>query len=198
MSLTAALTALAADAGKLILIAKERIAVPPGELKNALYKLGKSNLGKVVATYMRNLSHLPGLPHQLVQLSRALHLPGMRRGLLGELSTALRLEKLGTTVFDIGRNVYLNGVKFTDIDVMTLNGSVIEVRDWASKLSVGDLRNKVERLVTLRDSGVLVDGVLVERLYIYAPGGLSKGALKLCESKGIKVLTSASELAEVI
>jgi len=147
--------------------------------------------------YQRRLKHLPGLGRQLSTLKKVQDVPRLRRGVLGELNTAVRLQTFGTKVLDLGRQVYLDGRKFTDLDIVTARGSVIEVRDWASQMSASDVRDKVSRMATLRDIGKEVDGVKIKQLYVYAPGGLSEAAREIASANGVEVLLSIQDLRKV-
>lgn len=179
-----------------------RMAVPApkpltGGLDAAMTRIAGSRYQKTVEIGQRTIGHLPSFGRQIDSLSRNLTNPRSRRGTLGELNTAIRLEKGGTKVLDVGRNVYLDGKKFTDIDVMTRRGSAVEVRDWSSKLSISDIRDKADRLSQLRAHGVEVDGVVVRRLFVYAPGGMTPEAAKHLKARDIEVLESIPDLRRV-
>ncbi len=177
---------------------KFNLPAPRDVDRSPLARVGSDALQQRLTLYENRLKHLPGLGRQLVMLVRVEDLPSLRRGVLGELNTAVRLEAFGVRVLDIARPVYdLNGSKFSDLDVVTRSGSVVEVRDWASRMNVSDLRDKIQRLCTLRDAGVAVDGIAVSRLYLYAPGGLSQAALELVRAAGVEVLLSIQDLRRV-
>lgn len=176
--------------------------VPKPEMARALAALEASPLTKATQIFRRHLGHVPNLESQLRSLSQNQFRPKMKRGILGELRAATRLEKLGTGVLDVSRNVYEIGPdlkmrKFTDLDVVTKAGSVVEVKDHASLLNLSGIQDKADRLLAVREAGLTVDGVSVRSLYVYAPGGVSDAARSYLAERGITVIESISQLRMV-
>jgi hypothetical protein len=183
--------------GQSALSASSRVPCPDDRFQSALDRLN-GPLPRLAAIAERNLGHLPSLRSALVELSNKQDLPALRRGVLGEINTAIRLEKLGRAVHEISADVRgPDGRKFTDVDVLTRGGSAIEVRDHATTITRSGIAAKADRMCALRDQGLSVDGVQVRWLFLFAPGGVTPNARQYLEDRGITVLTSIRDLSKV-
>ena len=198
MSSSLLLTEALASNLKITIAAQLRSALERGALDAALQKLSGTRYAGASATWSSRLAHVPGAPDQLVSLARNLENPSLRRGLMGELNTGVFLESYGIRVHEMSCDVFLAGRKYTDLDLLTEKGSLVEVKDFASNVHLSDIRDKADRMCLLRDVGVEVNGVRIERLYFYAPGGISDAARAHLQARGIEVLISKAELAKVV
>ncbi len=183
--------------GQRVLTAPTRMPCPESRFLTALDRL-EGPLARVAAIAERNLGHLPSLRPALVELSNKQDLPGLRRGILGEINTAIRLQKLGREVHEISADICgPDGRKFTDIDVLTRAGSAVEVRDHATTITRSGISDKADRMCVVRDHGLVVNGVKVSACFLFAPGGVTADAERYLGSRGIKVLTSVRHLSQV-
>jgi hypothetical protein len=154
------------------------------------------------SVYHRVLGSVPGVLEQADRLKRMVKGSNLTavRGYSGELDTALALHKRGVRIHVVSADVRnARGEKFTDIDVLTKKGSLVEVRNWSKPLPYGEMVTKAQRLIGLKRANIIVDGVAINSLYVYAPGrGISQNAAEHLRRVGITPLTSEADLAQVL